>query len=206
MFQSLALRGLLLFVIANLVKAEVFVDDDIEAVIIQGNPFFLCFRSQLFITIWTRFILNFSSIYYHYTILKNNIEKLSLFIWYYFLAWYFMTTTVVKNVQKYFFVLVNIYIFMLNAKLNFIRALQKRHPHFTFEFLWILKNNYIMWKFQELLCYEIRVSIATYVLLPHFFNIRIKNKITFLMSAAWIKTLKLKDMKSSNRRLKIFYS
>ena len=40
MFQSLALRGLLLFVIANLVKAEVFVDDDIEAVIIQGNPFF----------------------------------------------------------------------------------------------------------------------------------------------------------------------
>ena len=51
MFQSLALRGLLLFVIANLVKAEVFVDDDIEAVIIQGNPFFLCFRPQLFITI-----------------------------------------------------------------------------------------------------------------------------------------------------------
>ena len=40
MFQSLALKGLLLFVIANLVKAEVFVDDDIEAVIIQGKPFF----------------------------------------------------------------------------------------------------------------------------------------------------------------------
>ena len=55
-------------------KAEVFVDDDIEAVIIQGNPFFLCFLSQLFITIWTRFILNFSSMYYDYTILKNNIE------------------------------------------------------------------------------------------------------------------------------------
>ena len=41
MFQSLALRGLILFVIANLVKAEVFVDDDIDAVIIQGNPFFI---------------------------------------------------------------------------------------------------------------------------------------------------------------------
>merc|ERR1712223_982012 len=37
MFQSLALRGLLLFVIANLVKAEVFVDDDIDAVIIQAG-------------------------------------------------------------------------------------------------------------------------------------------------------------------------
>jgi len=36
MFQSLALRGLILFVIANLVKAEVFVDDDIDAVIIQA--------------------------------------------------------------------------------------------------------------------------------------------------------------------------
>ena len=38
MFQSHALRGLLLLTITgSLVKAEVFVDDDVEAVVIQGT-------------------------------------------------------------------------------------------------------------------------------------------------------------------------
>ena len=38
MFQRYALRGLLLFVVTScLVKAEVLVDDDIEAVVIQGK-------------------------------------------------------------------------------------------------------------------------------------------------------------------------
>ena len=40
MFQSHALRGLLLFTVyylASSVKAEVFVDDDIQAVVIQGK-------------------------------------------------------------------------------------------------------------------------------------------------------------------------
>ena len=46
MFQSLALRGLLLLVIAILVKADVFVDDDIEAVIIQGKPFICIINSN----------------------------------------------------------------------------------------------------------------------------------------------------------------
>ena len=44
MFQSRALRGfLLLFVItSSLVKAEVFIDDDTEAVIIQGKSCLVC--------------------------------------------------------------------------------------------------------------------------------------------------------------------
>ena len=50
MFQSRALRGcFLLFVItSSLVKAEVFVDDDVKAVIIQGKShLYIYFRDLL---------------------------------------------------------------------------------------------------------------------------------------------------------------
>ena len=59
MFQSLALRGLFLFVIANLVKAEVIVDDDIEAVIIQGNPFFSFISYHNFLSLYEMLWISF---------------------------------------------------------------------------------------------------------------------------------------------------
>ena len=52
MFQRYALRGLLLFVVTScLVKAEVLVDDDIEAVVIQGKLHIFIFIIPYFITI-----------------------------------------------------------------------------------------------------------------------------------------------------------
>ena len=51
MLQSHALRGLLLILVVAscAVKAEVFVDDDIQAVVIEGNIYFAQFLCSLII-------------------------------------------------------------------------------------------------------------------------------------------------------------